>query len=352
MMGQSDLHSTGSSPSQHNPPRRRRPSTWRVWAMATRPHTLTASVCPCLVAYASLPRSSPSAGYLWMVWLLFCSSVQIGTNLHNDYSDFVQGADDPKTRVGQPRATAQGWLTPMQTCVAATGTLSVTLVCGIVLIGMTQQWTNSLAWFLILSSVFNAFAYTAGPYPLGYIGLERCSIAYSGLGDIFVFVYFGLVATWMLPYLLYCQNCPSNPAATSPKEMIHSFSPLALSTIVISGIQVGLLATNIIVVNNLRDRHTDAFVGKNTTAVRFGRTFGDMEYVTCNAIVYALVVFNAWLCSNKLLHLLPLLSLPMAIQETKSVLSKEAGDLNEHVGGTARVQLAFCVLLAASLLLR
>ena len=161
-----------------------RPSSFHVWWTATRPHTLTAGLSPCIVGYA-LTRPPWD---IQLAWTLFCITVQIGTNLHNDYSDFIQGADTDK-RVGHARATAKGWLTPEETCTAATLCLSITFLCGLYLATVTEQLSNPIVWFLIVSSIFNAFAYTAGPYPLGYIGLEKWSIAYSGLGEIFVLLY-------------------------------------------------------------------------------------------------------------------------------------------------------------------
>ena len=230
------------------------PSTVQIWLAAARPHTLTASLCPCLVAAAA----TRSPWHCQLLWTTFCLTVQLGTNLHNDYSDYVQGADTAN-RIGQPRATARGWLTPFQTCAAACASLTITTLSGVLLAWQTQQLDNMIVWFWMGTSIFNAFAYTAGPFPLGYIGLGNCSIAYAGLGDIFVLVYFGYVAVLMLPYLL--ENETDWTA-----QWIY-------------GTQVGLLATNIIVVNNLRDRHTDVQAHKRTTAVRFGRGFSLVEYV-------------------------------------------------------------------------
>jgi 1,4-dihydroxy-2-naphthoate octaprenyltransferase len=265
--------------------------------------------------------------------MLFCITAQLGTNLHNDYSDFVQGADTEK-RVGHARATAKGWLTPSQTCAAATGALCITLCSGIYLAVATEQTDNWVVWFVIISSIFNAFAYTAGPYPLGYIGLGKCSIGYYGLGDIFVFLYFGLVATLMLPYLLMCQG-----------KTIDWWSQG------IFGTQIGLLATNIIVVNNLRDRHTDAIAGKRTTTVRFGRSFSLVEYTACMGLAYALVPLKFHWSGHNVVTLLPLISFPMAFSEMKAVHTKEGTFLNDHVGGTAKVQLVFCTFLSISLLI-
>lgn len=305
-----------------------KPSSWVVWSTAARPHTLTASLSPCIVSFASI-------GSPWQVrlaWLLFCFTVQIGTNLHNDYSDFVQGADT-KERVGQPRATAKGWLTPTETCLAATTVLAVTFLSGVYLLWFTREMENSFAWFLVLSSVFNAFAYTGGPYPLGYVGLGNFSIGYAGLGDLFVLLYFGYVAVLMIPYLLHCQG-----------ELVDWMSQISLAT------SVGLLAMNILIVNNLRDCHTDILANKKTTTVRFGRKFSLAEYTLSVVFSYLLVIFDATRLGS-LWRLLPLLSLPLAVTETMAVFASEGKSLNKHVGATAGVQFVFCILLGLGCIL-
>ena len=307
-----------------------RPSTLQIWITAARPHTLTASLAPCIVAFAANRPPWP----LQLAWTLFCLSIQIGTNLHNDYADFWQGADDPKQRVGQARATAQGWITPDTTFRAAMGTLSLTFACGLALMklatGTLNDWT---LWMIILTSIFCAIAYTGGPYPLGWL-LGKWSIAYAGLGEIFVMLYFGYAATLTIPY------------AVSLKEEVLL---VIWTRQVLYATQVGLLATNIIVVNNLRDRHSDARVHKRTTSVRFGRAFSLLEYQLCMWISYALVVIEFVQYTHSLASLLPLLSFPMAAQEAKAVAYKEGADLNPHVGGAAKVQLLFCLLLSVGI---
>jgi 1,4-dihydroxy-2-naphthoate octaprenyltransferase len=321
---------------------RPRPSQLEIWKTAARPHTLTASICPCIVSIAACSKLpvSPSIK-ITAAWIVFCITVQIGTNLHNDYSDFVKGADTDK-RIGHARATAQGWLTPETTCQAATGVLSITLAAGIYIAVAAQQWQNPFLWFLILSSVFNAFAYTGGPYPLGYVGLGSISIAYSGLGDIFVFLYFGLTATLMLPYLISVSSS-DNAGDGDAGSILVDWPQLFLYAT-----QVGLLATNIIVVNNLRDRHTDVSAHKHTTSVRFGRSFSVAEYMFCLGMSYSLVLLDWYWCAADfhVVRLLPLLSLPLARKEIVAIMQKDGAALNEHVGGTAKVQLLFCILLS------
>lgn len=300
-----------------------KPSWFRIWLTAARPHTLTASLSPCLVSYACT-----HAPYAW-TWTAFCLCIQLGTNLHNDYADYEKGADDPAKRVGPPRATAQGWLTPEQTCAAATVCLATATLIGIYLAIVFEQTTSVVYWFLIGTSVFNAFAYTGGQYPLGDLGLgSDWSIAYSGLGDIFVFLYFGLGATGTIPLVLHWSGS----------------APVDGVAVVMAGVQMGLLGVNIIVVNNLRDRLTDVHVGKRTWAVRFGRRFCEIEYVFCNLVAFGLVVVDAVVFRQKPVRLLPLLAAIPAWRETKAVMRKEGSQLNPHVGGAAKVQFLFAIL--------
>jgi 1,4-dihydroxy-2-naphthoate polyprenyltransferase len=337
-----------------------RPSALAIWIVAARPHTLTASLSPLIVAFA---LTRPPALY-FCLWLLFCVTVQIGTNLHNDYADFVLGADTADNRrvgSGMARATARGWWTPRQTCVASTAALSITCVSGVTLVAAAGLWRDPLMWGIVLSSLYNAFAYTGGPYPLGYLGLlphPRWSIAYAGLGEVFVFAYFGLAATLTLPYILYMEEIEDGkrqvPDSSSSMDYYYWTGQW------ICAAQMGLLAINIIVVNNLRDRLTDVHAGKRTTAVRFGRRFCEVEYLLCNVLAFGLVLAHAALTTRsggegvssslppplRQRRLLPLFSIVPALRETLCVLRKEGPDLNVHVGGAAKVQLLFALLVA------
>jgi 1,4-dihydroxy-2-naphthoate octaprenyltransferase len=269
--------------------------------------------------------------------------MQLGTNLHNDYADFVKGADTDK-RVGQARATQRGWLTPLQTASAATFVLGLGLLLGVGFVASIDrsnedgQRRSAIMTFIVISSIFNSFAYTGGPWPLGYIGLGGFSIGYSGLGDLFVFLYFGLVATLMLPFLYVASSSGSD----------HDMATI-LWTCLPYAVQVAVLAMNIIVVNNLRDRHTDVEANKRTLAVRFGAGFCRTEFTANIYIAYGLVIVD-WITSSfHLSRLLPLLSLPLARKEIRAVCSKEGGLLNPHVGGSAKVQFLFCILLGLAL---
>lgn len=335
-----------------------KPPLWKIWFVAARPHTLPVSVAPNIVAYnagvAFIDFADDDRSfYFWLIveWTLFCILMQLGTNLHNDYADFVKGADNDK-RVGQARATQKGWLTPFQTAMASGLTLLLGLFLGVrFLFQMATADTGADQWkgiatmiFIVVTSIFNAFAYTGGPWPLGYIGMPNFSLGYSGLGDLFVFLYFGLVATLVPPFLHVACNPTSGDSYAFLSDLLWKFAPYA--------IQVAVLATNIIVVNNLRDRFTDVSANKRTLAVRFGARFCRTEYFINLLIAYSLLFMDD--AANlsftiRPIKLLPLLSLPLAWKEWQAVSKNEGGALNKHVGGAARLQSVFCILLAISI---
>mmetsp|Transcript_26127 Transcript_26127/g.61365 ORF Transcript_26127/g.61365 Transcript_26127/m.61365 type:complete len:346 (+) Transcript_26127:60-1097(+) len=336
-----------------------KPSQWKIWSVAARPHTLTASVAPNIVAY-NVGRAfidfgdgaNTASSFLWLIveWTAFCMLMQLGTNLHNDYADFVKGADNER-RVGHARATQKGWLTPFQTARASGFTLLLGLFLGLRFIfkmARAEMHLQHIATMtaIVATSIFNAFAYTGGPWPLGYIGLANFSLGYSGLGDLFVFLYFGIVATLVPPFLHI--TCNSKDTRNSDNESLYDL----LWTFVPYAIQVAVLATNIIVVNNLRDRHTDVHANKRTLAVRFGATFCRVEYAINLAIAYAFTVWHMYAVPSSKTRpskLLPLLSLPLAWKEWQAISKKEGSALNEHVGGAAKLQFLFCILLSLSI---
>ena len=245
--------------------------------------------------------------------------------------------------VGHARATQKGWLSPFETACGATLLLILAFMVGISLAveaSNTSGSLDSIGLFITISSVFNAVAYTGGPYPLGYIGLGNLSIGYSGLGDIFVLAYFGFVATLGVPYL-FTKIIPIPPQTqTQLLEMAFWMA-----------VPIGCLATGIIVVNNLRDRHTDIHTRKMTLAVRFGGSFARWEYTILIIVSYLILVpFSIWY--NSSYYFLPMISIPIAMTQLKAVSlkgSKDGSDLNPHVGGTAKLQLIYCILLSISI---
>lgn len=363
------------------------PPKFKVWILASRPHTLTASIVPVLVStalithYISSSTSSTSHDndqqqqlyysqyYLGFCFALFACLIQLGTNLHNDYADFIKGADT-ETRVGQARATQKGWLTPYETAFGSTFCLFLAFILGCYLTWLSTTWMSTgfividyYMVFVTISSVFNAFCYTGGHYPLGYIGLGHLSIGYSGLGDLFVFLYFGIVATVTVPYLYLVQQQQqqgrqSSSSSNNSSESIIFGGHELMWISFLTAIPIGFLATAIIVVNNLRDRETDIVAEKKTMAVRFGEWFSRFEYTffVIGSYLFLIPLHKVLMindddnCEGYWLFL-PLLSFPMAWKELKAVGfgGKDGAALNQHVGGVAKIQLIYSILLILGL---
>jgi 1,4-dihydroxy-2-naphthoate octaprenyltransferase len=281
-----------------------RPTGAAVWWMAARPRTLAASVAPVLVGTAAAKHVG--AMHLVPAVLAVLSSlfIQIGTNFANDYSDWKNGAD--KERVGPQRVTQSGLVQPAVVKRAAWIAFGISGVFGLALAGFA-------GWPILVigaASVAAGWLYTGGPWPLGY----------HGLGDLFVFVFFGMVATCGTAYA---------QALWVPPEAV------------LAGAAMGCLSTAILVVNNLRDRETDAKVGKNTLAVKLGAAGTRIEYCLLLVVAFALTLAlgKPW----------PLLALVLAFVPLRRVLRDSGGILNAALGETARMQLAFSVLLAVEL---
>jgi 1,4-dihydroxy-2-naphthoate octaprenyltransferase len=280
-----------------------RPS-FSVWLMAARPRTLSAAISPVLVGTAVAHHAGGMRLVPALLGLFSALFIQVGTNFANDYSDFRHGAD--ADRVGPTRVTQSGLVQPTTVKVAAFVAFAIS--------GLLGLWLTALAGWPILvigvASVAAGWLYTGGPWPLGY----------HGLGDAFVFVFFGLVATCGTAYA---------QALYVPKEAW------------LAGAAVGSLATAILVVNNLRDRQTDARVGKNTLAVKIGKRATRVQYVILVLLPFALaaVLGTLW----------PLFALPLAVPALRTVLTRDGAMLNRGLGETARLQILYSVLLAAGL---
>jgi 1,4-dihydroxy-2-naphthoate octaprenyltransferase len=284
-----------------------------VWLLAARPRTLSAAVVPVLVGTAVAAAYGGFRPLPALAALLTAMCIQIGTNFANDFHDFERGADTHE-RVGPQRVTQSGLVAPRTVRAAALGTFGVALVIGIYL-ATVGGWPILITG---LASIAAGWAYTGGPWPFGY----------HGLGDLFVFVFFGLVATAGTTYV-----------------QLHAV-PMAAW---IAAVPVGALATAILVVNNLRDIATDARAGKRTLAVRLGPDATRVEYVAllvvaCAAPLALLPFARPWV-------LLPLAALPLAAAPLRLVFSGQGAELNAALGGTARFHLVYGALLALGLVL-
>jgi len=294
-----------------------RPSAVRTWLLAIRPATLPAAASGVVVglgaalAAGAAFRVDTALGCLAVALLL-----QVVANLANDLSDFRRGADTPD-RAGPTRVASAGLVTERQLEVAIGLTIGLAA-----LIGLWLAWVGGPAIVgLGLLAIVAALAYTGGPWPYGY----------RGLGEVFVFVFFGLVAVVGTAYLQALR-----------------FEPL----FAVAAIPVGALTTAILVVNNLRDIPTDAAAGKRTLAVMLGRRATAVEYAILLAAAFA-VPIGLMLAGFGIVQLLPLLSAPLVGPLLRTVRDfREPRQLNPVLKGTARLDLAFGVLFAAALALR
>lgn len=285
----------------------------RAWVLASRPKTLWAAVTPVVVGTACAVSVSGFAPGPALAALGVAISIQIGTNLSNDVLDFDRGADTER-RVGPARAVQSGLLSRGQVWAGAWIAFGISVACGLYL-------TAVAGWPVLVVgvvSIASGLLYTAGPWAL----------AYTGLGDFFVVLFFGFAAVCGTVYVQALQV------------------PVAAWW---SGLAVGSLATAILVVNNLRDRQEDALAGKRTLVVRFGPRFARLEYAAL-----LLVAHIATLPLVPLLGLWPLLSwlaLPFAVVVLRSVRRREGAALNASLAATARLLLVFGVLLSIGVVL-
>ena len=280
------------------------------WISAFRPKTLTAAIAPILVGTA-LTKLTGHQAIWWVSVLSLLASIfiQVGTNLVNDAVDFKKGADTD-ARVGPKRVTQSGVFSGRTVMLMAALFFILAVFCGIPLVvrgGLPILWIG-------IFSVLAGYAYTAGPFPL----------AYKGLGDIFVIIFFGLVAVGGVSYL-------------------HSFT-WSLKALVL-GFQVGFHCTVLIAINNLRDVETDRFVNKKTLPVRFGKTFARYEIAFLCFVPFFMQVYW-WQQGLNKLAFLPLLALPLAINIVISVFKHQPGPIyNKFLGKAAGLHLIFSILL-------
>jgi 1,4-dihydroxy-2-naphthoate octaprenyltransferase len=284
--------------------------------MAARVRTLPAAVAPVLVGTALAGFEHVFHPLRFVAALLASMFIQIGTNLSNDYSDARRGADT-EDRLGPVRVTAGGLVPPRQVLVATYVTFGLAVLCGAYLIAVA-------GWQLLIvgaASIAAGVLYTGGPRPYGY----------EGLGEVFVFLFFGVVAV-AGSYFVQVERL--------------SWEAFALS------VPVGLLAAAILVVNNVRDIDTDRRAGKRTLAVRLGRERTRVLYAAMLYGAFALAPVT-WLFGPLAAWvLLPWLTLPLAISLVRTVRNRIDGPtLNQALARTGMLQLTFCALLSAGLLL-
>lgn len=278
----------------------------KAWLLAARPKTLSAAVVPVLIGTSLAYSRGPIHWSSFTFALLGAIFIQIGTNLVNDAIDFKRGADTAD-RLGPVRVTQAGLLSPGTVLGGAYAAFGLAAICGVPLI-MRGGWPMVA---IGLTSIAAAYLYTGGPYPL----------AYNGLGELFVMIFFGVVAVEGSYYL---------------QRLLFSYYAL------IAGIACGALAVVLIAINNLRDIETDRATGKRTLAARFGERFatGEIEWMALTA--YLLTAVLAYL---KDWHLLTaLISMPLAIVLVQRVKHSRGRELNSCLALAGALQWLYGIL--------
>jgi 1,4-dihydroxy-2-naphthoate octaprenyltransferase len=292
--------------------------TLKYWLLALRPKTLSISVIPILTgSVLGWAQGGSLSITIMLVTLCVALLIQIGTNLHNDASDYLLGGDDPATRLGPARATAAGWLPAERVRRAALLCFAAAFIIGLYLVAVAGGW-RILA--LGVLSIIAGYLYTGGPKP----------VAYTGTGELFVLFFFGLVAVLGSSYL-----------------QSGRFTMPAL----LCGLLLGLPAAGVLVVNNHRDRENDRRAGRNTIAVRYGDAASHGVYALCLLGPFLLLPLIQALPPAQHARFLPWLVLPWAgwlVWRFRRMHDPRA--LNPLLAETALFQLVLGLLLSASLL--
>jgi 1,4-dihydroxy-2-naphthoate octaprenyltransferase len=281
---------------------------WNAWMLASRPRTLPAAAAGVVMGTALAWYDGffrPEAALVCLLTALF---LQIGSNLANDVFDFERGTDTAE-RLGPTRVTQAGLLTPQQ---VKAGMLVVFGLAA--LLGLYLVWLGG--WIIAvlgMAAILSAIAYTGGPFPLGYYGL----------GDLFVFIFFGLAAVAGTYYL--------QAGSVTPAVWWMTLPP-------------GMIVTAILVVNNLRDIENDRKAGKHTLAVWLGERGAKIEYLTCMLAAYAILPLAGTLRLIPWMALLAWLSAPLAWQASKIVLTQKGRPLNAALAKTGQTALLFSLL--------
>jgi len=291
------------------------PTKFESWLIASRPKTLFAAIVPVFVGSGVAISEGIFVPVYSLVALVCSILIQIGTNFTNDLYDFTKGADNEK-RKGPRRVLVSGFITVNEMKTAIVVTFLISFILGLYLV-------YAGGWVILVVGVFSilaGIAYTAGPFPL----------AYNGLGDIFVFGFFGVIGTVFTYYL-------------------HSHHVNFVS--LLASIPVGSLVTNILVVNNYRDIEEDRAANKFTLAVKMGRTFTRYQFIFL-IIISFLTPLALYLFFNYTVWIfLPYITVPVAAKAIRMITTLDGTDLNKTLELTARLSALFGILFSAGLAL-
>jgi 1,4-dihydroxy-2-naphthoate octaprenyltransferase len=284
------------------------------WVLASRLKTLTAAISPVLVGVSLAIHDGEFQPFIALMTLLAAVLIQIGANFANDVYDFLNGSDR-EDRLGPTRATQSGLIPPEDMKKGMWLVFALAICVGFYLASI-GGWP--IVW-IGLASIASAIAYTGGPYPLGY----------HGWGDVFVFVFFGIIA---VPGTYYLQ------------------SGFVSYDSILFGIPLGALSTAILIVNNLRDADTDIKSGKRTLAVRFGKTFVKIEYIIMMMVAFVIPIYILQFWDELSLYII-LFLLPISVRLIQSLYNETGISLNPVLVNTAQFLIHFSILLSIGLIL-
>lgn len=293
----------------------KKPSLFQIWWLAIRPRTLPAAASGVVMGSALAWQNGSFQPAPAFAALMVALLLQIASNVANDVFDFERGADAGE-RQGPVRVTQSGWLTPAEVKRGLMLILGLATVFGLYL-AFLRGWV--VIW-IGAAAIVSAVAYTGGPFPL----------AYYGLGDLFVFIFFGLAA---VAGTYFVQTGSVSPAAWWMSVL------------------VGLIITSILVVNNLRDIEGDRASGKHTLAVRIGAHATKIEYILLISVSYFFLPVLAALQVIPAMTMLAWASIPLAYQTMRTVLTQTGRPLNTALAGTGQTALLYSLLFFAGILL-
>jgi len=278
------------------------------WIIASRPKTLTAAISPVILGSSLAYYDGYFNVITFIIIAIAASLIQIGTNFSNDLFDYIKGTDN-QNRLGPDRVLQKGLLSKKQIQKAIWIIFIAAIICGFYL-AYIGGWPIV---FIGILSIFFGIIYTGGPYPL----------AYNGLGDIFVFIFFGLIAVSGTYYL-------------------HT-SDVSVNAIIL-GCSIGALATGILVINNLRDIDNDKKCKKNTLAVRLGEKFTKIEYLFLMIVAYSIPIYISYKMGNKSSIYIVYFTLPIVIRLILEVFFEKSSSLNKTLEKTAKLLLLYTIL--------
>ena len=297
------------------PPMSKTPSKFQIWLLASRPKTLPAAAAPVIVGAVMAYAAGSFQPLVALVCLVDALLLQIGSNLANDVFDYEKGADEGE-RLGPTRVTQSGLLTPGEVKRGMWVVFGIAAALGLYLISVGGWPILALG----VAAILSAIAYTGGPYPLGY----------HGLGDLFVFIFFGLAAVAGTFYL-------QTGMVTAPVWWMSA--------------AMGLLTTAILVVNNLRDLENDRQAGKQTLPARFGARFAQWEYTVFILGAYAILTGLILAGDLTIWTALAFLTLPLAVKLLRAVRHDTGRALNQTLAGTGQLELLYALAFATGMLL-